>query len=226
MKILVIAPHPDDECIGCGGAVRLRVKRGDNVHAVFLTSGELGLKEMPCEQARQTRETEARAAAKVLGLPSPNFLRLPDWMMGDDIPAAAAKLAPVLTQIQPELIFLPHPNEWHPDHKAALPILRAASDISRVPAAKLLGYEIWTALPEYQHVEDITRVMAVKLRALRKHVSQVKQWPYVRAVRGLDEYRGAMAGHCRYAEVFQDLGSCGIVAAPHQQDARPTPAPK
>jgi N-acetylglucosamine malate deacetylase 1 len=205
MKILVIAPHPDDECIGCGGAVCHHVQRGDEVHAVFLTSGELGLKELSREQAWQTREQEARQAAAVLQFASVEFLRFPDWMMGDDVPAVSAKLAPLVLQVAPGLIYLPHANEWHPDHKATLPAVRGALNTSGISAPSLRAYEVWTPLAEYQHVEDISDVMAAKLRALRKHRSQISQWDYVRAVRGLNEFRGVMAGCCRYAEVFQEL---------------------
>ena len=205
MKVLVIAPHPDDEAIGCGGALSLHGERGDVVSAVFLTSGELGLKTLPREQAWQIRETEARDACKTLAINDPEFLRLPDWTMGDDIAGAAAKLAPLLGLRQPELIYLPHPNEWHPDHRASLPVLRAALAMSGGVRTELRGYEVWTPLAEYQHVENITGVMARKLRAVRKHASQVKDWDYVRAVRGLNEYRGVMAGRCKFAEVFQDL---------------------
>jgi hypothetical protein len=74
-------------------------------------------------------------------------------------------------------------------------------------APQLRGYEVWTPLAEYQHVENITAVMKTKLRALRKHVSQVRDWEYAHAIRGLNAFRGAMAGRCRYAEVFQDLSS-------------------
>src|SRR6185503_4161668 len=124
MKVLVIAPHPDDESIGCGGAVALHASKGDEVSAAFLTSGELGLKQLAREQAWKVREAEARAAAKVLGLGRLSFFRGPDWMIGDDLPGMAAKLSPVLKGLAPELIYLPHPNEWHPDHRASLPILR------------------------------------------------------------------------------------------------------
>jgi N-acetylglucosamine malate deacetylase 1 len=216
MNVLVIAPHPDDEAIGCGGTVLLHMERGDVVNAVFLTSGELGLKQLPCEQAWKIREAEARRSCKVLGIRPPEFLRLPDWMMGDDIEGAARKLQEALQKLQPDLIYLPHPAEWHPDHRATLPILRAAlhnakletrQDSGDTPfaAPRLRGYEVWTPLAEFQHVENITSVMATKLRALRKHVSQVRGWEYVHAVRGLNAFRGAMAGRCRYAEVFQDL---------------------
>jgi N-acetylglucosamine malate deacetylase 1 len=203
MKVLVIAPHPDDECIGCGGTICRHVQRGDEVHAVFLTSGELGLKERSREEAWETREREARDAARVLRLAAVELLRCPDWTMGDDIPSVSAKLAPVLQRVVPNLIYLPHSNEWHPDHKATLPALRAA--LGNSPLPQLRGYEVWTPMAEYQHVEDISSVMGTKLRALRKHRSQVSQWDYARAVRGLNEFRGAMAGRCRYAEVFQEI---------------------
>lgn len=206
MNVLVIAPHPDDECIGPGGAVCRHVQRGDPVHAVFLTSGELGLKHLLREQAWTIREREARAAAKVLRLASTQFLRLPDWMMGEDVPAVVSALRPVLNQLAPDLVYLPHPNEWHPDHKACLPAVREAL-AGATKAPPLLGYEVWTPLAEYQHVENISDVMPTKLRALRKHQSQIAGWDYVRAVRGLNSFRGAMAGRCRFAEVFQELSA-------------------
>lgn len=204
MNVLVIAPHPDDECIGCGGTVCRHVQRGDAVHVVFLTSGELGLKSLPREQAWNIRENEARAAARILRVQSTSFLRLPDWMMSDDPAAVSRGLEPILNHLPPQLIFLPHPGEWHPDHKVCLPALRAALRATAIKP-RLLGYEVWTPLSEFQHVENITEVMPAKLRALRKHQSQISDWDYVRAVRGLNEFRGVMAGRCRYAEVFQDL---------------------
>ena len=69
----------------------------------------------------------------------------------------------------------------------------------------LRGYEVWTPLGEYQHVEDISAVMPAKLDALRQHASQLAGWDYVRAVSGLNAFRGVTAGRCEYAEVFQDL---------------------
>ena len=79
MNVVVIAPHPDDEAIGCGGSICLHHSRGDRVTAVFLTSGELGLKHLPADEACRIREAEARAAATILGIAAIDFLRLPDW---------------------------------------------------------------------------------------------------------------------------------------------------
>ena len=205
MNVLVIAPHPDDECIGCGGTLCRHTAKGDRVVAVFLTSGELGLKHLARERAWAIREREAKAAAKILGLVAVEFLRQPDWTLGDQVAKAAHALRPILKREAPRLIYLPHPRDWHPDHRAALPVLRAALRGAKRAAPELRGYEVWTPLSEPDHVEDITAVMPRKLRALRAHRSQLSEFDYARAVRGLNQFRGELAAKCRYAEVFQTL---------------------
>lgn len=207
MNVLILAPHPDDECIGCGGTICLHVARGDNVSAVFLTSGELGLKHLSREEAWRVREREAKRAGRILGLSELQFLRCRDWFLGDEIETAATALLPILQRIKPELIYLPHDLEWHPDHKAAWPILRAALAYGKDSAPELRAYEVWTPLPEYGHVENVTSVMTQKLKAIRAHASQLKEFNYVTAIRGLNQYRGVLAGNCKYAEVFATTSS-------------------
>jgi LmbE family N-acetylglucosaminyl deacetylase len=205
MNILVIAPHPDDEAIGCGGTICRHTSRGDRVVVVFLTSGELGLKQLPREKAWAIREAEAKRAAKILRITQTEFLRLPDWTVSEHLKAGAPLLAPILKRERPEIIYLPHESEWHPDHKAALPMLRAIPRMSELASARLLGYEVWTPIAEHDHVENISELMPHKLRALRAHRSQLDEFDYVKAVRGLNSFRGELAGRCRYAEVFQTL---------------------
>lgn len=206
MNVLVIAPHPDDECIGCGGTICLHVERGDKVSAVFLTSGELGLKHLAKEEAWRIRENEAKRAGKILGFAELQFLRCRDWFLGEEIEMAASALVPILQRLQPQLIYLPHENEWHPDHKASLSIVRAAVIRCKDLAPELRTYEVWTPLSEYDHVENVTAMIARKLKALRAHSSQLNEFNYTAAIRGLNQYRGAMAGKCNYAEVFATTG--------------------
>lgn len=207
MKVVVIAPHPDDETLGCGGTLCLHTARGGRVVPVFLTSGELGLKHLPRKRAVQIREREAINAAKILHLTKPVFLRLPDWFVNEHVAEAAAMLAPILKRERPGLLYLPHPGEWHPDHQAALPIVRLALKSAKVPEPALRLYEVWTPLSEFGPVEDISAVMTRKLRALRAHRSQLKEFDYAAAVRGLNQFRGVLAGKCRFAEVFQTIAS-------------------
>ena len=205
MNVLVIAPHPDDESLGCGGALCLHADKGDRVVAVFLSSGELGLKQLAPAQAWEIREREARKAAKIIGLAELFFLRQPDWYLRASKKKAAAALHPILKRELPKLIYLPHPREWHPDHQAALPILRAAVKLARIAKPELRGYEVWTPLSDFDHVENISAVMSRKLRAVRAHRSQFAEINYPLAIRGLNQYRGALSGRCPFAEVFQTL---------------------
>jgi LmbE family N-acetylglucosaminyl deacetylase len=209
MNVLVVAPHPDDEVIGCGGTVCLHAARGDRVAAVFLTSGELSLKHLPREEAWRVREAEAQAAADVLGLAQVTFLRCPDWGVGDRLEEVTDGLRAALDQREPARVYVPHAGDAHPDHKAALPALRAALAGRPGPPPAVLAYEIWTPLAEYDHVEDISPVMRRKLQALRCHRSQLGHFRYDRAVRGLNLYRGALAARCRYAEVFSHQSATG-----------------
>jgi N-acetylglucosamine malate deacetylase 1 len=205
MNVLVLAPHPDDETIGCGGALCQHAAAGDRIAAVFITSGELGLKHLAREKAWRIRESEARAAARHLGIARLDFLRLPDWGVGEHLKDGAALVRRVLSKEQPKMIYAPHPHDGHPDHQSVLPLLRMALRGLRLRALAVRAYEVWTPLREFDHVEDISRMMSRKLSALRAHRSQLGEFDYVRAVRGLNQFRGALGAKCRYAEVFQTL---------------------
>lgn len=208
MNILVIAPHPDDEAIGCGGSIRLHADRGDRVAVVFLTSGELGLEHLAPEEAARIREREAAQASAILGVVRSEFLRLADWFLGDDQSLAVARLVPILREEHPARIYLPHPEDAHPDHRCTLPVVRAALREAAL-SAELWAYEIWSPLVRAEEIADITAAMPAKLRAVRCYGSQLASFRYDRAVRGLNQYRGALFAKCAYAEAFEALGFSG-----------------
>ncbi len=202
-SVLIVAPHPDDESIGCGGAICLHCERGEPVRVAFLTSGERGVDGVALDAARAIRESEAAEALAVLGIEQFDFLRLPDLGVRENLTTGAARLAELLATDPPGLIYLPHPEDDHPDHEAALSLVRAALPAGRRP--ELRGYEVWTPMPRPGWSEDVGGHMARKLRAVRCYRSQLRGFRYDRAVRGLNLYRGALAARCRYAEVFQHL---------------------
>jgi LmbE family N-acetylglucosaminyl deacetylase len=205
-RVLVLAPHPDDEAIGCGGAICLHRARGDVVRVVFLTSGEKGLPGVPEDEVRRLREWEAREAGRILGVERMDFLRLPDQGLSRSMEEGSARLTEILHGYVPRIIYLPHPMEAHPDHQAVLPLVRVA--LARIPfdtAPQLKCFEVWTPLTQVSAPVDVTAVMARKLRAVRCYLSQLGVVRYDRAVRGLDHFRGIMGGGCRYAEAFQEM---------------------
>jgi LmbE family N-acetylglucosaminyl deacetylase len=209
---VIIAPHPDDEAIGCGGTIGLHVDRGDRVVAVFLTSGELGLKDLSREQACRQRETEAQEAAEVLSISELIFLRRGDWFIKDSVKETATALQPILSRESPDIIYLPHSGEWHPDHKASLSVVRLALPQGDCAPPILRCYEFWTPLSEYDHVENITQTMARKLRAIRCYRSQLAQYRYDRAACGLSSYRGITSARSRFAEVFIHIQPAGAAS--------------
>lgn len=205
-RVLAVAPHPDDEAIGCGGSLRQHALRGDEVHALFLTSGELGLPQLERAEAWTVREREAEEAGAVLGLAGQRFLRRPDWGLAEQREDLVVAVARELDRAAPDRILVPHAGEWHPDHRAAhAAVLAAARRLGL--ALELIGtYELWTPLAAHDELADISAVMDDKLAAIRRYPSQLAAFDYVQAVTGLNAYRGALAGHCAYAEVF---GGCG-----------------
>lgn len=209
MNILVIAPHPDDETIGCGGTLRLHANEGAHIEAVWLTSGELGLKNLPAHRARQIREAEAKRAGKILGLAETTFLGYPDWHVAEKSQAIQRDLIPILRRLHPDKIYFPHPGDAHPDHQPVCALVKKAIQRSRIAKPELRAYEVWTPLTQADYVVNISRMMPGKIKALRAHRSQLRAFDYVSAVRGLNRYRGALAGRCLYAEVFQDMSFHG-----------------
>jgi LmbE family N-acetylglucosaminyl deacetylase len=200
--IAVIAPHPDDEAIGCGGVICRHTARGDRVTTIFLSSGELGLPTLAREEAWRVREEEAWRAAEVMGIAQLHFFRFPDYRVDECVRDAAAQLQPILAPVKWDRIYAPHARESHPDHLAALEVLLLALGANE-QSATIFGYEVWTPLAEYDHIEDISDVMVRKLQAVRCYASQLEEFRYDRAVRGLNAYRGVMGARCRYAEAYE-----------------------
>jgi LmbE family N-acetylglucosaminyl deacetylase len=214
MNVLVVAPHPDDEAIGCGGSICLHSDKGHRVAVAFVTSGELGVGDVSREAAWKIREREALAAAEILGVASTSFLRLPDWYVADAPEHATSALVRVLREECPEVVYVPHAQEWHRDHQAALPALLGACREASLRPREIRTYEVWTPLAHHDHVRDVTSVMRRKLLAIRCYPSQLAAFRYDRAVRGLNAYRGVIAGRCRYAEVFGVINPAAVPPPP------------
>jgi LmbE family N-acetylglucosaminyl deacetylase len=212
MNVLVIAPHPDDEAIGCGGTICLHTDRGDRVVTVFLTSGELGLKHLARDEAWRIREEEAVLASRVLATLPPVFLRRPDWFLADDLEGALAALLPIVEQHCPDIVYVPHGSDDHPDHRAAHELVRMMPKLKE--SSTVRAYEVWTPLERYDHVEDVSAVIERKLRAIRCYTSQLGHFRYDLAIEGLNRYRGCLAARREYAEVFRLVDSPISVSGP------------
>ena len=206
-RVLVLSPHPDDEAVGCGGTLCRHVANRDTVRTVFLTSGEAGGHGIGRAETARIREAEARAAADVLGIDAPEFWRLGDGKLSAGVDNQH-RLAALLREYSPDMVYTTHGGEQHRDHRAAVRLLRlvlaGAADRQR-PTVRL--FEVWTPICRIDHVEDISIYMERKLRAVRAYASQCAVLQFDAAVQGLNRYRGEMHSWPGgdYAEVFTEL---------------------
>ena len=210
--MLVVAPHPDDESIGCGGAISVHRSEGSDITVVWLTSGEGGVGPLQGDEARDVREAEARRAADVLGVSDLLFQRLPDGGLSGQLELATEQLTGIVSRLRPHTIYAPHAGEDHDDHGAAsLATARALAASGHT--ADLWGYEVWTPLSSFDTVLPIDGHMERKMRAIGCYRSQLERYRFDRAAEGLAAHRGALAGGCSYAEVFCWAGPTGETPA-------------
>ena len=213
MRVLVVAPHPDDDVIGCGGSIIRHIRKGHSVTAVYMTSGEAGSLVHPKDELRRIREVETREAASVMGFSDLIFLRNADGRLLTD-GEHLTSLVRIIREKRPAMIYFPHAGEGCRDHRITYEICAEAVKRACGPwfqecpgepwsVESVLCYEVWTPLQEVSYTEEISDCIDLKIEALRHHRSQLASISYDDAVRGLNRYRGVMTGRGGYCECFQ-----------------------
>ena len=205
-NVLVISPHPDDEAIGCGGTICKHVNEGDTVEVVFITSGEKGGHGRSEEETIMTREQESKDAAIILGVCHIECWREPDGSLLVT-PHNVSRLAEKIVSSEVAIIYVPHEQEQHPDHRAAAHIVNTA--IKQLPASTEIPvvwmYEVWTPIQAIDHIVDISPYVDTKRRAIQAYKSQCEVLAFDEAILGLNRYRGEMHSWPggEYAEIFK-----------------------
>ncbi len=191
-RLLVLAPHPDDEIIGCGGLMAQHLRERRAVRVVVATdgaeaTGATGDREVYVRR----REEESRQGLALLGgRPQIDFLRFPDRGLDDRV---SEKIREHLLSFKPDLICVPSPIEIHPDHLALSRafcelIQRDRSLFADLATARVAFYEVSQPLRPTALV-DITDVAETKYEAIRAHATQIAFKDYIAYARGLNAYR-------------------------------------
>jgi LmbE family N-acetylglucosaminyl deacetylase len=205
-SVLVVAPHPDDEVIGCGGTICRHVAADDPVTVVYLTRGEKsrGYPWLTETQRQETRVKEAMMSCAVLGVADTVFLDGEDGNLADPtiLNELAVKVAAAVTEKQPKVVYVPHAGDNHPDHIAAFRIISQIARGMSVPPT-VYQYELWSPLIA-DFAVDITKAMPAKVKAVKCHQSALDAFDYVSTMMGLAAYRsGTMLQRKGYAEAFR-----------------------
>lgn len=201
-KTLVLAPHPDDEVFGCGGAILRHVMQSDPVRVVIVTDGGLPVADTQKFQGYAgTRKRESAEAAKVMGYGEPYFLGFRDGHLNPDNPLTEALLR-VFTEFSPQNIYLPSETEIHPDHFAVNKATLIA--LQNYPyKVNLFFYEVGQPLfPNFFH--DITDLQSILEKAMNCFESQNEVQDYERQISALHAYRSYTLGkNVRFAEAYR-----------------------
>jgi LmbE family N-acetylglucosaminyl deacetylase len=214
-KVVVLAPHMDDEVIGCGGTLARHVTCGADVSVIFLTDGSRGGGPADGAAARArlaaSRKHESRLALAELGISKVLYLDGEDGRLGATAGLAGA-LRSAIESADPDIVYLPCFLEEHPDHRAASSLLIEAVAGTRL-AFRCHAYEVWTPLFPNCFVK-IDATIDAKRRALAHYQSQLAEADYLHTALGLNAYRSSafLDGACRFAEAF-----CAVSLAEYLQ---------
>lgn len=212
-NILVIAPHPDDEVLGCGATMAKYASAG---HKVFVLVATRGSKKLYADDRIENVRNEALRAHKVLGVTETYFLDFPAPEL-DTIPLyeISNEISKLIANVKAEILFLPHRGDIHNDHKVIFDAgLVAARPLQNCSVNEIYTYETvseteW-AIPIGSEVfipnvyENIADFFSLKIQALQCFKSQLREFPNPRSIKNLKalaNYRGATVGF-EMAEAF------------------------
>lgn len=183
-RCLVLAPHPDDESIGCGGIMALNNK---NFKVICLTHGNDG------------RKDEFKNAMKVLNVEN-EILDIKDKHIIDDYDTFKT-----IDFKGYNYIFVPYIYDQHNDHKAiSLHLNKYLKENKLSEDLKIVFYEVWSTMNMPNAFVNISNVVDKKREAINCHISQVSEKDYTTKILGLNSYRG-MLNNIGFAETFTVL---------------------
>ena len=212
-KVLVFAPHPDDEILGCGGTMIKHIDAGDEVYVCIVTKGTLPLFEP--EGVEKTR-AEARTCHQHIGIKKTFFLDFPAVLIDkENRYEINGKILDVIMEVKPDEVYIPHWGDMQKDHQivadACMVALRPKYEpkVKRIYSYETMSETAWNE-PNVQKemipnvFVDITESLDKNIEALEYFETQLSPFPDARsleAVVALSKYRGALM-HVKAAEAF------------------------
>ena len=208
-KILVVAAHPDDEVLGCGGTIARYVREGYNAYVVFMTDGVSSRKETSIQNEIKNREKSAILASQILGIELVEILDFPDNGM-DTVPILdiVQKLEDIIAKVEPSIVFTHHWGDLNIDHRITCQsVLTACRPYPTQVVKEIYSFEIpsstgWLA-PTQENVfiphrfVNVINTMDRKIEALNTYKEEIYEFPHFRSIKGvvsMMQMRGASVG--------------------------------
>ena len=213
MNILVVAPHPDDEVLGCGGTIAKYADNGDDVYVAIVTKGG---KPLFKDEQVETVRNECLKADRFLGVKETIFMDFPASMV-ENVQRYKFNEAfiQLIQRIRPDIVYIPHRGDMQLDHKmvvdAAMVALRPKYKhvVKRIYAYETLsetGWDIPNVTNEFipNVYNNISKFMDKKIEAMQMFKTQLSAYPAARSLRAVEAlamYRGATV-NMNAAEAF------------------------
>jgi LmbE family N-acetylglucosaminyl deacetylase len=210
---MVIAPHPDDETLGCGGSLARFIDEGVQAHWLIVTKMTTA---GYSKRQIQARDKEIKQVSSFFRFVSVTNLGFPVSSLGDHVQSLLVdSISESLSQVKPDLLFVPFPGDAHSDHGAVFRAAMAASKWFRGSSAKrILCYETlsetgWGLDPTQSTFQpnvflNVEHYLDFKISAMKMYKSEIGPHPFPRSersVRALADLRGSLCG-CDAAEGF------------------------
>jgi len=201
-KILILAPHADDEVIGCGGLLLKYAKQCD---VICLTDGRYGDQQLKQNEMIEIRKKEFVSVMQKLRVNDFNLLNIEDTKLKDSYDN--------FTNIDfknYDYVFIPNHLDQHPDHKAVFSLLMQAYNENLINQnTKIAMYEVWGTLLLPNDYIDISNLEKEKRDIINIYQSQAKHIDYAMRILALNKYRGIMVGkdsiECYFTVSVQDV---------------------
>lgn len=213
--VLVLAPHADDEVIGCGGALAQHVRRGDTIKVVIMTDGVAATEhssKVDSDMYKSLRLQESAMAARVLGYSAPESLGIGDRDLGE-WPQLDSAILSLARKVNATTVYAPSVSEVHPDHHVlGRALCRVSSQLP--PNTTLMFYEV--GCPAAINVlVDITTEIELKRAALQCFESQLMLRDYLKHMEALNVYRTyTLAPETKAAEGYVSITAAQLVDNP------------
>jgi LmbE family N-acetylglucosaminyl deacetylase len=201
-SVLVLAPHYDDEVLGCGGLLAQLARSGAVVRVLFLTDGSGGAEALADRAAyHQRRREESARVCEILGIAGCDHLGLPDGALDRHLAEAVHGLRRALLTQRPDLVLVPSPLEISRDHRAAFaafhrllgPLRDGGAEAEAVRGLRVLAYEVnHPAYPDL--LVDVSGEADLLNAAMDAYASQEERHPYFNAALGLRRFRTLSLG--------------------------------
>lgn len=212
-RVLIVAAHPDDEVLGCGGAIIRHCKDGDEVRVLIVAQGITSryseIKEERLKNEHNALIKAATKAAQILGVSEVQHLDYPDNRLDTvDRLTIIRDIEAKIEGFQPTVVYVHHAGDVNIDHRRIHEaVVTACRPMKHMSVKKLLSYEVpssteWQTpgsapsfMPNY--FIDISECIESKLEALEAYESEMRDWPHPRSMKGvehLNRWRGAQVG--------------------------------